>query len=114
MFQTKKAKIKAWLQAKPQKTAFDELLGDYLDKSLQKKLAALGVAEIALHIDWLEDHKCIGIQGRYEHGEDYYLDIQIYPEEYLFAADPDEPDGGVYTPLPQTKTEFYRELEARL
>ncbi len=40
MFPTKKAKIRAWLQARPQKTAFDELLRDYLEKSLQKKLAA--------------------------------------------------------------------------
>ncbi len=100
---------------------FDELLSDYLDKRLEKKLAQLGIAKIEIHIDWHEDHKCIGIQGKYQNSflhylsdmPVYYLDIQIYPEEYSFAADTDEPDDDNWEALTGVQA-FYLDLETKL
>ena len=108
MFVTKKKKIKKYLeqQATDDKSTFDFLLSDYLDDTLKRKLAEIGISKIAIHIDWLEDVKCIGIQGRYK---EYYLDLQIYQNEFIVSYDLDEADENAEYPL-ESKEQFYHVL----
>ena len=108
MFVTKKKKIKKYLeqQATDDKSTFDFLFSDYLDDTLKRKLAEIGISKIAIHIDWLEDVKCIGIQGRYK---EYYLDLQIYQNEFTVSYDLDEADEEIEYPL-QSKEQFYNVL----
>ena len=104
MFATKKKKIKKYLEQKNEdKSAFDFLLSDYLDGALKQKLTATGIGKIAIYIDWLDDMKCIGIQGRYSQ---YYLDIQIYQNEFTISYDLDEADEEIEYPL-ESKEQFY-------
>ena len=67
MFFTKKKKIQKYLEQKAEsdKNAFDFLLCNYLDGTLKTDLELLGITKNEIHIDWLDDIKCIGIQGRY-------------------------------------------------
>ena len=76
MFFTKKKKIQKYLEQKAEsdKNAFDFLLCNYLDGTLKTDLELLGITKNEIHIDWLDDIKCIGIQGRYKK---YFADIQI-------------------------------------
>lgn len=108
MFVTKKKKIKKYLEQKATdgKCAFDLLLSDYLDGTLKQKLAEMEISKIAIHIDWLDDVKCIGIQGRYHQ---YYLDLQIYQDEFTVSYDLDEADEDIEHPL-QSKEQFYNVL----
>ncbi len=110
MFRTKKSRIKAYLQGLPHRTAFDELLSDYLDGTLKDDLAELGITKIELHIDWQVNTKCIGIQGKYHN---WFVDIQIYPHEHSFSADLDEPDDDTWQAL-RTVKDFYCDIEAKL
>ena len=91
MFMTKKKKIRSYLDGKNESkyTAFDYLLRDYLSGAFKERLESLGILKNEIHIDWFDDIKCIGVQGRYQK---YYVDLQIYPEEFGVAFDPDEPD----------------------
>lgn len=108
MFVTKKKKIKKYLEqrATDDKSAFDFLLSDYLDDTLKQKLTEIGISKIAIHIDWLEDIKCIGIQGRYNQ---YYLNLQIYQDEFTVSYDLDEADENAEYPL-ESKEQFYHVL----
>jgi len=108
MFATKKRKIQRYLEQKPDrdKCAFDHLLSDYLDGSLKKDLESLNIRRVEIHIDWLDDIKCIGIQGRYKQ---YYLDLQIDPTELSISLDRDEPDEDVIYPL-ESKEQVYNLL----
>jgi hypothetical protein len=108
MFVTKKKKIKKYLEQKAtdDKSAFDFLLSDYLDGTLKQKTAEIGISKIAIHIDWLDDIKCIGIQGRYNQ---YYLDLQIYQNEFTVSYDLDEADKDAEYPL-ESKEQFYSVL----
>lgn len=105
MFVTKKKKISKYLERKAtdNKSAFDFLLSDYLDGTLKRKLAEIGLSKIAIHIGWLEDIKCIGIQGRYNQ---YYLNLQIYQDEFTVSCDLDEADEDAEYPL-ESKEQFY-------
>ena len=91
MFQTKKKKIQKYLSEKNagQLSPFDELLHDYLSGKMTVALSDLGIGNIDIHIDWLSDYRCIGVQG--VHNENY-LDLQIEPTEFSIGFDPDEPD----------------------
>ena len=63
----KKKKISEYLLVKQKTqivTAFDDLLLDYLSGTLKDKLVNLEMKHIDIHIDWLPDYKCIGIQGK--------------------------------------------------
>lgn len=89
MFQTKKKKIAQYLNGLDQPAAFDLLLRDYVTGQMVKNLQAAGIQKPDIHIDWLKDYQCIGIQGR---SGRFYLDIQIEPGEFSIGCGPDEPD----------------------
>ena len=108
MFFTKKKKIQKYLEQKAEsdKNAFDFLLCNYLDGTLKTDLELLGITKNEIHIDWLDDIKCIGIQGRYNK---YFADIQIYPDEFSISFDLDEPDEYISYTL-ESKEQLYREI----
>ena len=105
LFQTKKKRIRAYLQklSQDEMTAFDCLLCDYLSGALAKEIAAMGICRAEICIDWYEDVKCIGVQGKYQR---YYVDLQIYPEMFMLSADPDEPECERDIPL-NSKEQLY-------
>ena len=106
MFITKKKKIQKYLEQKTErdKTTFDFLLCNYLDGALKTDLESVGITKTEIHIDWLDDIKCIGIQGRYKK---YFADIQIYPDEFSISFDLDEPDDDITYAL-ESKKQLYR------
>ena len=106
MFLTKKKKIQKYLEQKTEsdKTTFDFLLCDYLDGTLKTDLESFGITKNEIHIDWLDDIKCIGLQGRYKK---YFADIQIYPDEFSISFDLYEPDEGITCAL-ESKEQLYR------
>ena len=106
MFASKKKKIQKYLNQKAEsdKNAFDFLLCDYLEGTLKTDLDILGITKNEIHIDWLEDIKCIGIQGRYT---EYFADIQIYPNEFSISFDSDEPDNDISYAF-ESKEQLYR------
>ena len=108
MFTTKKKKIQKYLEQKANdnKCAFDILLSDYLDGSLKEDLSSIEIKKADIHIDWHDDIKCIGIQGRYK---EYYMDLQIYPNEFSISFDLDEPDEDATYPL-ESKEQLYNVL----
>ena len=108
MFTTKKKKIQKYLEqrAGDNKCAFDDLLSDYLDGSLKENLESVKIERVEIHIDWFDDIKCIGIQVRYK---EYYMDLQIYPNEFSVSFDLDEPDEDVIYPL-ESKEQIYSVL----
>ena len=108
MFFTKKKKIQKYLEQKAEgdKNAFDFLLCNYLDGTLKTDLELLGITKNKIHVDWLDDIKCIGIQGRYN---EYFADIQIYPDEFSISFDLEEPDDEI-TYILESKEQVYRVL----
>lgn len=108
MFTIKKKKIQRHLEQKADdnKCTFGILLSDYLDGSLKEELASIEIKKVDIHIDWLDDIKCIEIQGRYK---EYYMDLQIYPNEFSVSFDLDEPDEDVIYPL-ESKEQLYSVL----
>lgn len=108
MFTTKKKKIQKYLEQKADnnKCAFDTLLYDYLDGSLKENLESVKIKKVEIHIDWFDDVRCIGIQGRYK---EYYMDLQIYPNEFSVSFDLDEADEDVIYPL-ESKEQIYSVL----
>ena len=107
MLMFKKKKIQSYLSnLGDNKTAFDLLLCDYLDGSLKKELETLGLAKIDIHVDFYEDIKCIGVQCKYQK---YYVDIQIYPDEFSVSYAVDEPDENTVYPL-ESKEQVYKTL----
>ncbi len=105
---TKKKKIQKYLEqtADDNKCAFDFLLSDYLDGSLKENLTSIEIKKAEIHIDWFDDIKCIEIQGQYK---DYYMDLQIYPDEFSLSFDLDEPDEDVVYPF-ESKEQLYTVL----
>jgi hypothetical protein len=93
----KKVKIRAYLAKKENsKSPFDLLLSDYLDGRLKMELNNIGLQKISIYVDFTEDVKCIGVQAKYQA---YRIDMQIYPDEFSFAYDSDEPDNFSSYPL---------------
>ena len=109
MFTTKKNKIQKYLEQKADdnKGAFDILLSDYLDGSLKEDLASIEIKKADIHIDWFDDIKCIGIQGRYK---EYYMDLQICPNEFSISFDLDEPDDNAAYSL-ESKAQVYSVID---
>ncbi|MBE6668724.1 MAG: hypothetical protein E7601_00805 [Ruminococcaceae bacterium] len=109
MFTTKKKKIQKYLEQKANdnKCAFDILLSDYLDGSLKEDLLSIEIKKADIHIDWHDDIKCIGIQGRYK---EYYMDLQIYPNEFSISFDLDEPDDDIIYLL-ESKEQVYSVID---
>lgn len=113
MFQTKKKKIKSYLENKQSAetlTAFDVLLHDYLSGDLESEFEAIGLSGIKIHIDWLNDYKCIEVEGSYSK---YLIEIQIEPSEFSIAYDEDEPDDYKTYPL-ISKDDLFLEVKALL
>ena len=75
-----------------------------MDGTLKTDLESLGITKNQIHIDWLDDIKCIGLQGRYKK---YFADIQIYPDEFSISFDLDEPDDDITYPF-ESKDQLYR------
>lgn len=105
MFQTKKKKIQTYLikKSSEQFASFDELLEDYLSGKMKETFSALGAKKVEIHIDWLPNYRCIGVQGTFNHN---YLDLQIEPTEFSVGYDPVEPDNHIYYPL-ENKDQVY-------
>jgi len=110
MFQTKKKKIEHHLDSIPtdQFTPFDHLLYDYLHGELNTRLAQMHISKLKYHIDWLDDYKCIALDGECNQ---LFINIQIESAEFSIAYDADEPDD--YTSHALLKKEqFYQSVEA--
>ena len=105
MFQTKKKKIKIYLSEKTseQYTPFDELLDDYISGRMKGIFSDFGTKKVEIHIDWLPDYRCIGVQGVHNAN---YLDLQIEPTEFNIGYDPEEPDDHSDYPL-ESKDQVY-------
>ena len=112
VFQTRKKKIQAYLKGKSlqQQTPFDELLCDYLTGKMKAILSDIGVKKVGIHIDWLPDYKCIGIQAVYHQK---YLDLQIEPTGFSIGYDPVEPDEHQHHLL-QTRENVYAVIKQTL
>ena len=113
MFTTKKKKIKNYLEQKEESdySTFNLLLYDYLDGSLKEYLSYIEIKKIEIYIDWrLDDYKCIGIRGRYN---EYFLELQIYPDEFSISFDTDEPDDDTTYPL-ESKEQLYKLLSSTI
>ena len=108
MFTSKKKKICRYLERIPDadKTGFDLLLLDYLNGILKSHLENMGITKINVHIDWHDHMKCIGVQGRFKK---YYMNLQIYPDEFCLSFDLDEPDDDVTFSM-ESKDHFYQTL----
>lgn len=113
MFQSKKKELQKYINERTSSnklTPFDELLCDYLSGKMKRDMLDLGIKELEIHIDWLPDYHCIGIQGIYNCN---YLDLQIEPTEFRIGYDPDEPDEDSYYPL-NTKKQVYTTVKQTL
>ncbi len=108
----KKKKIANYLQTLQSEDAepFDMLLAEYLDGSFKRRLQSLEIAKIEIYVDWHEDYKCIGVQGKYRN---YYLDVQIYPDIFMVAFDLDEADEDTEYPLTSAE-QFFRVLSVTI
>ena len=111
MFQTKKSKIKKYLnERQAEMTPFDDLLTDYLSGELTNRLSELGIQRISFYIDWHADYKCINIQGRHQQN---YVDIQVEPSFFSMGCDPEEPDEHVEFTL-ESHEAFYKIVAKQL
>lgn len=110
----KNNKIKKYLddvQANGTPSAFDYLLCDYISGRLKENLKKMNFNRIEIHIDWLDEYKCVNIQAQNSNG--MYIDFQAEMDELMIAVSDDEPDDGVHIKSPETATDasfYYDEL----
>lgn len=110
LFMSKSRKIRKYLDEKKEMgtpSVFDELLHDYLSGELKAELTALELKRVEIHIDWLDDYRCIGVQAVHHKN---YLDLQIEPVSFSVGYDPDEPDEHDSYPL-ESKGQLYSILK---
>lgn len=110
LFTSKSKKIRKYLDEKISKgttSVFDELLHDYLSGELKTELTALELKRVEIHVDWLDDYRCIGVQAVHHQN---YLDLQIEPTTFSVGYDPDEPDEHASYPL-ECKGQMYSILK---
>lgn len=83
---TKKKKVRQYLDAKPKEkyTAFDLLLIDYLDGSLENQLKSAGLKRINIQIQWDDEDQWILVNADYRV---YEMDLTVYPDEILIWFD---------------------------
>lgn len=112
MFQTKKKKIAHYLDSisADQFTPFDHLLYDYLHDELNARLSQLHINKLKYHIDWLDDYRCIAIDGECNQ---LFINIQIESAEFSIAYDADEPEDYASHTLIE-KEQFYQTVETTL
>ena len=112
MFQTKKKKIAHYLDSIPENqfTPFDHLLYDYLHDELNARLSQLHINKLKYHIDWLDDYRCIAIDGECNQ---LFINIQIESAEFSIAYDADEPEDYASHTLIE-KEQFYQTVETTL
>lgn len=113
MFLSKKKKLQKYIDEKSadgELTPFDELICDYLSNKMKDVVLELGIKTPEIHIDWLPDYRCIGIQGVHNHN---YLDLQIEPSEFSIGYDPDEPDDHRRYPL-ESREQVYNVVKQTL
>ena len=105
LFQSQRNKVLQYLERKKEAglSAFDELLRDWAAGDMKERLREMGLTGVEIHLDWLENYQCLGIQGKYQQN---YVDLQIEPQQVLFAYDPDEPDEPECLPL-ESKEQVY-------
>ena len=110
LFQSKRNKVLQYLEQKKAAgwTPFDELLRDWAGGDMEKRLREMGLTGVEIHLDWLADYQCLGIQGKYQQK---YVDLQIEPRQVLFAYDPVEPDEPECLPL-ESKEQVYALLNS--
>ena len=97
MFQTKKKKMQAYLDAKPlsKYTLFDQFLSDYLSGTLKEPFVQHGLKHVYFTVDWDDDFHCINVFGKYW---DYYIAVEISadPDQYCISRDLEDPDCAGY------------------
>jgi len=98
MFCTKRRKIQIYLASHNACDAqpFCSVLRAGLSGELKAWFTGMGFKKVSIHIDWLDDYRCVGVQGVFS---GYYLDLQIEPTQFSVGYDPDEPDEHRYYPL---------------
>lgn len=77
---------------------------------LKERLLQLSLEKTEIYIDWLDDYRCIGIQGKYQK---YYVELQIEENEFSIGYDAEEPDDPQTYSL-ETKEQVYSVLENTL
>ncbi len=109
MFQIKKKKIAQYIDSIPENrlTPFDLLLKDYLYGELNAKLEQMNISKLKYHIDWLDEYKCIEINGKCNQ---LFINIQIESTEFSVACDADEPDNCTSHALLE-KEQFYQTIK---
>ncbi len=113
MFQSRKRKLQTYLDGKTASGAlspFDELVSDYLSGKMKDTLLEFGAKKVEIHIDWLPDYQCIGIQGVHDR---HHLDVQIEPAAFTIGYAPDEPDDHSAYPL-QSREQVYAVIKQTL
>ena len=109
MFLTKRGRIAAYLKtAAP--SPFAALLEQWYSGQMRGRMESLGLTKPEFHIDRLPDYKCIYIQGR---SGKLYVNIQIEPDAFTIAVDPDEPDEPVEFPL-ESPERFYETVRSHI
>lgn len=106
---TKKNKIKSYLSSLERKSVFDNLLQEWIDKTLKNNLAQIGLRKIEIHIDWLKDYKCIGIHS---YKNDKFVEIFIYSSEFTINYSEDEADDNDLEYKLISKEDFYLNVKS--
>ena len=112
MLMTKRDKIQDYLEAIGEDywSAFEQLLSEYLSGKLTDKLKKTGLDKPDIYIDFLDDYKCINIQGKCKQN---YIDIHVEETEFSIGCDPVEPDKHEYHPL-ENKDQFFETVSQTL
>ena len=50
----------------------------------------MNFTDIEIHVDWLDDYKCVSIQA--QNGNGMYIDFQAEKDTFMLAVSDDEPD----------------------
>lgn len=91
MFLSRKKRIRSYLDSigKEQWSPFESLLAHWLSGQLLDTFAGYGMTSLRCHIDFMDDYKCINVDGKFR---SYYIDLQIEQKQFSLGCDPDEPD----------------------
>ena len=112
MLPFKKKRIRSYLDSieRERWSPFEILLEQSISGQLLEEISRRGITRASCYIDFLDDYKCIIIQGRYR---SYYIELEIEPEEFSIACDLGEPDDHSYFKL-EYPEQIYATLDAEL